>query len=34
VAIAIAVLWLINGLWLGRRQGLLEAAPAPAEADN
>jgi AAA family ATP:ADP antiporter len=31
VAIAIAALWLLNALWLGRRQRALEAVPAPAE---
>jgi AAA family ATP:ADP antiporter len=31
VAIPIAAVWLINALWLGRRQDLLEAAPAPAD---
>jgi AAA family ATP:ADP antiporter len=30
-AIAIAALWLVNALWLGRRQRALEAA-RPAEA--
>jgi AAA family ATP:ADP antiporter len=31
-AIVIAALWLINGLWLGRRQRSLEAAAVPARA--
>jgi AAA family ATP:ADP antiporter len=31
-AIAIAVLWLLNGLWLGRRQRTLEQAAEPAGA--
>jgi AAA family ATP:ADP antiporter len=31
VAIGIAFLWLLNALWLGRRQRSLEAVPAPAE---
>jgi len=29
-AIAIAALWLVNGLWLGRRQKALEALPTPS----
>ncbi|MGO8914866.1 MAG: NTP/NDP exchange transporter [Stellaceae bacterium] len=32
VAIGFAALWLVNGLWLGRRQRVLEAAPAQAAA--
>jgi AAA family ATP:ADP antiporter len=32
VAIVVAALWLVNALWLGRRQQRLEAAPAPATA--
>jgi ATP:ADP antiporter, AAA family len=28
MAIGVAALWLVNGLWLGRRQRVLEAAPA------
>jgi len=31
VAIGIAFLWLLNALWLGRRQRSLEAVPVPAE---
>lgn len=34
VAIAIATLWLINGVWLGRRQQTLEATPVQAGADD
>lgn len=34
VAIAIAALWLINGVWLGRRQQTLEAAPVQAGAEE
>jgi len=33
-AIPIAALWLGNALWLGRRQDLLEAAPARASAND
>jgi len=29
VAVPISLLWLLNGLWLGRRQDVLEAATAP-----
>jgi AAA family ATP:ADP antiporter len=32
VAASLAVLWLINALWLGRRQGVLEAVPVPSAA--
>jgi AAA family ATP:ADP antiporter len=32
IAIGVAALWLLNALWLGRRQKALEAAPATAEA--
>ena len=32
-AIAIAALWLVNGLWLGRRQKALEALPTPTGAE-
>ena len=31
-AVVIAALWLINGLWLGRRQGVLERASPQADA--
>jgi ATP:ADP antiporter, AAA family len=34
VAVAVAVLWLLNAIWLGRRQELLESVPTPAEADG
>jgi AAA family ATP:ADP antiporter len=34
VAIAIAGLWLVNGLWLGRRQRMLEAPAAQPDADR
>jgi ATP:ADP antiporter, AAA family len=33
-AIAVAALWLVNSLWLGRRQQALEAAAAPAGASD
>jgi AAA family ATP:ADP antiporter len=34
VAIAVAAVWLVNALWLGRRQQTLEAAPTPATATS
>jgi AAA family ATP:ADP antiporter len=34
VAIAAAAIWLVNGLWLGRRQQSLEAPPTQAGADH
>ena len=34
VAIGFAALWLVNGLWLGRRQRVLEAEPVPAAAGD
>ena len=34
IAIAIAALWLVTGLWLGRQQTSLEAQAAPAEAGS
>ncbi len=34
LAVILAALWLVNGLWLGRRQRMLEAATAPADADG
>jgi ATP:ADP antiporter, AAA family len=33
-AIAVAALWLVNGLWLGRRQKVLEALPTPTGAER
>jgi ATP:ADP antiporter, AAA family len=33
-AIAVAALWLVNGLWLGRRQKALEALPTPTGAER
>jgi hypothetical protein len=31
-AVAVALLWLVTGLWLGRRQRALERAAEPAGA--
>ncbi len=33
-AIPIAAVWLVTGLWLGRRQGVLEACPARADGND
>jgi AAA family ATP:ADP antiporter len=32
VAVPLSIAWLINGLWLGRKQKILESAEMPASS--